>query len=104
MEKKLIKISVSPELNFAELNLRRKPDGQLSFNWEPIERLCANNGLDIAIFRDTHEDNVSSLIVAWYMEHLAQGGDRDPVQDELIAEAIAEDKHGGGYSHQPGRA
>lgn len=50
------------------------------------------------------EDNRSRLIVAWYAEHLRNGGDRDPVQDDLIAEAMAEERAGQHVSLPPGRA
>lgn len=104
MQKQLLKISVPADLDFADLDLRRLPDGQVEFNWAPIERLCAINGLDIAQFRDAHEDNVSGLLVAWYLEHLAHGGARDPVQDDLICEVLIEDESGGGISYPPGIA
>jgi hypothetical protein len=50
------------------------------------------------VFRNTPEDNVCSLLVAWYAEHLCRGGDHDPTMDNLIAEMIAEDA-AGGYSY-----
>lgn len=106
MPAEVVKIAIPANLEFAELNLTRTPDGDIEFDWAPIERICAESGLDIALFRDQHEDNanVSGLIVSWYAEHLARGGARDAVSDELLAEVMAEDEHGGGISHQPGRA
>lgn len=41
------------------------------------------------------EDNAASLIVGWYSAHLAAGGARDPVADDLIAETRVEDERGG---------
>lgn len=76
----------------------------MSFDWTPIERICAASDLPVEVLRDGPEDNVSGLIVQWYGAHLAAGGERDPVQDDLIAEARAEDAAGQPYSHQPGRA
>lgn len=98
-------IVIPDDLDFADLKLARDPlTGDVSFDWGPIERICIESGIDVSVFRDQHEDNVSGLIVQWYREHLARGGARDPVQDDLIAETIAEDAHGDGLSHQPGRA
>ena len=54
--------------------------------------------------RDQHEDNLAALILQWYAAHLAAGGTRDPVQDELVVEMLAEDALGGGYSHPTGHA
>jgi hypothetical protein len=97
-------LQVPDDLDFAALKLARDADGSVSFEWGPIERLCAVNGLDIEIFRDGPEDNISGLVVAWYLAHLEQGGAPDPVQDDLIAEAMAEDEFGGGFSYPPGTA
>lgn len=100
----LTTIKIPDDVQFADLKLARDSDGRVSFDWSPIERICEASGVDPAIFRDAPEDNVSGLIVAWYAEHLRGGGARDPVQDDLIAEAALEDELGGGISHQPGRA
>ena len=37
------------------------------------------------------EDALAALITTWYAQHLAAGGARDAVADDLIAEARAED-------------
>lgn len=104
-ERQLLAIVIPDDLDFADPRLARDPNtGEVVFNWEPIDRICRASGIDVAVFRDQHEDNVSGLIVHWYQEHLAHGRARDPVQDELLAEVIAEDALGGGISYQPGRA
>lgn len=73
-----MRIKIPTGINFADLNLARDPStGEVLFNWKPIETLCDYNGLDIAVFRERHED--------------------------LVAEAQLEDEHGGGISHPPGR-
>lgn len=99
-----ITLSVPDDLDFANLKLARDADGHVSFAWDPIERLCQINGIDIALFRDAPEDNVSGLITAWYFAHRQRGGAADPVQEDLIAETLLEDALGGGISHAPGRA
>lgn len=43
-------------------------------------------------------------MIAWYLAHLAQGGARDAVADELIAETAAEETAGQHYSLPPGKA
>ena len=89
---------------FSDLKLARHPSGDVAFDWAPVERICAASGLDIALFRESDEGNVAGLVVAWYRAHRAAGGDLDPTAEDLIAEAEAEDRLGGGQSHQPGRA
>jgi hypothetical protein len=105
MKTQLLKITIPPGLDFGDLKMSRIPEtGEVEFDWTPIERLCEQNGLDVEIFRDSDEENVAGLINSWYFAHLENGGARDPVQDDLIAEAMAEDEHGGGFSLPPGRA
>lgn len=99
-----LSLRIPDDLEFSALELKRDPDGAVSFRWDVIERLCVDSGIDPAIFKDGPEDNVSQLIVAWYREHLARGGARDAVQDDLIAEAADEDDFGAGLSYEPGRA
>lgn len=97
-------ITIPDGVQFSDLQLARDPDGALSFDWAPLERICAVSNIDIALLRDGPEDNVAGLLAAWYAEHLRRGGARDPVQDDLIAETMAEDARGQSVSHQPGRA
>lgn len=100
----LTPITIPDGIAFHALKLARDPDGHVSFAWPPIEAICAASGLDMALFRDGPEDNVAGLIIAWYQQHLAHGGAPDPVAEDLLAEVRAEDRLGGGLSHQPGRA
>jgi hypothetical protein len=97
-------ISIPDGLSFDALQLARDRDGHVSFSWEPIEAICAASNMDIAHFRDAPEDNVAGLIMAWYAEHLAHGGEHDKAADDLIAETMLENQHGGGFSHKPGAA
>ena len=100
-----LSIRIPDGVRFADLKLARDSQtGDISFDWEPINKICAASGIDPRMFTDTHEDNVSALIVQWYISALKNGEPRDAVQDDLIGETIAEDQRGGGLSHQPGRA
>ncbi len=103
-DKMLAQITIPDDVRFSDLHLARDADGMVYFDWRPIERICEVSGIDVALLRDGPEDNVSSLVVAWYAEHLRHGGERDPVQDDLIAEMLAEDTAGQHVSLPPGRA
>ena len=100
----MLTITIPAGLDFSALNLRRDADGNVSFDWSVIEQICEASGLDPAMFAESPEDNVASLITTWYRHHLENGGARDPVQDDLIAEAEAEDASGQFFSFPPGRA
>jgi hypothetical protein len=102
--KMLAHITIPDDVRFSDLKLARDVDGMVSFDWSPIERICQSSGIDMEIMRAGPEDNVSALIVAWYAEHLRHGGERDPVQDDLIAETEVEDRAGQHISLPPGRA
>lgn len=96
---------IPDDLDFAALKLSRDPEtGAVDFDSAPIVAICQASGLDPDLFTHGPEDNAAGLVSAWYAEHLARGGARDAVMDDLIAEADAEDARGGGFSHQPGRA
>lgn len=98
-------IAIIPDdVQFADLKLTRTSSGSVSFDWSPIERICAASGIDPAALRDGHEDNVAGLISAWYERHIAAGGAIDHVYEDLIAESLAETAAGQLYSHAPGRA
>lgn len=105
MSTQQLQIEIPDGLKFADLRLSRVPEtGALEFDWGPVERICEASGLDIAIFRDAPEDNVAGLLVAWYLAARSNGEPADPVQEDLMAEARAEDLLGSGQSYQPGRA
>lgn len=99
-----LRIVIPEGLSFEALKLTRASTGPVKFDWAPIEQICAGSGIDIALLRDGPEDNVAGLIIGWYAEHRAHGGAPDPVAEDLIDEARAEDAHGSGLSHQPGTA
>jgi len=88
-------ISVPEGLSIEDLHLTRDPvTGATEFNWAPLEAICRESGLDIALFRDMPEDNVAGLLMTWYRAHRDAGGAHDPVFEQLIAEAEAEDTFG----------
>lgn len=98
------RICIPDDVSFADLKLQRHTDGAVSFEWGPITRICEASDIDPALFRAGPPDNVSALIVHWYIHHLEQGGERDPIQDDLIAETLAEEAAGQRISLEPGRA
>lgn len=104
MQQQLTRVAIPDDIEFSDLKLARDPDGAVSFDWSVIERICHASGLPVEMMRDAPEDNVASLIIGWYQALRADGGPADPVADDLITEAGAEDAAGQSYSYQPGRA
>lgn len=102
---KTTRISIPDGLTFADLRLARDPaTDDVSFATDVIERVEAASGLPAGFLMGQDEDALADLIATWYASHLAAGGARDPVADDLIAEVRAEDAAGQPYSHAPGRA
>lgn len=92
MQKKLTRLAIPDDLAFEALKLTRDPrTGEVEFDWAPIEAICAASGVDVEVFKNGPEDNVSALIVAWYQAHRAAGGAADVVQEQILAEVAAED-------------
>lgn len=104
MQQHMAKIVIPDDVTIADLKFRRDPDGSVSFDWAPIRRICAASGLDVAVLRDGPEDNVAALIVQWYGQHRAHGGEPDPGMEDLIAEVGIEAARGQSVSLEPGRA
>lgn len=100
-----IPIALPEGMTFADLQLARDPaTGNVSFSTAVVERIERASGLPAGFFMGQEEDALASLITTWYAAHLEAGGERDPVADDLAAEAQAEDAAGQRYSHAPGRA
>lgn len=104
MRHQITRISIPDALKFSELQLAREPNGDVSFDWQIIERICTANNLPVEFFRDAPEENVTRLLVAWYQMHRQHGGSPDPVADDLIAETDAENAAGQPFSYPPTRA
>lgn len=103
--KKIVPISIPEGVSFADLHLARDPGtGDVSFDTAVIELIERESGLPHGFFMGQDEDALGELISTWYNRHIAAGGARDPVADDLIAEVGAEDAAGQPYSHTPGRA
>ena len=101
-QQKMEKVAIPVGMDFSELRLARLPKGGVSFDWSVIERVCQASGLPVGLFQDAPEDNLSELIVGWYQAHLQQGGERNPVADDLFYEVLLEESADQPVSHQPG--
>lgn len=96
-----VRVEIPDGLRFANLKLTRDPvTGEIEFDVKPLRKIAAASGLAASFFDD--ENNVSALIAAWYRDARAAGEPADPVQEDLIAEAAAEDA-AGSASYPPGR-
>ncbi len=101
---KITTIAIPAGLEFSALKLARDGSGDVSLDTAVVARIEKASGLPEGFFMTQPEGTLGELIVRWYGMHRAAGGAPDPVAEDLISEARAEDERGGGFSHQPGRA
>ncbi len=105
MQQQMLESLIIPEeIDFSDLRLSRHSDGSVSFDLDVIKRIFEISGVSEDIFLNASEDSVAGLVFNWYRKHLSNGGKADPVAEDLIAEAAAEDAAGQPYSFQPGSA
>ncbi|WP_460884063.1 hypothetical protein [Pseudaeromonas pectinilytica] len=104
MQQQLTQFAIPDDVSFSDLHLARDPDGGISLDWAPIERICEASGLSIDLFRSGPEDNLAALVTRWYTVHRQNGGDADAVADDLFTEALIEGAAGQHSSLAPGRA
>ncbi|SEL25029.1 hypothetical protein [Nitrosovibrio tenuis] len=66
-------------------------EGNIEFDWTLIEEICDASGIEVSEFHDERGDDVCGLVHQWYAEHLAHGGEKDPVMEEIILQAKIEE-------------
>lgn len=89
-----MKLVIPSDVRFCDLHLKREMDGEVAFEWWPLERVCEANGIDPEAFAEEDEGAVVELIVVWYQVHRECGGEPDLVQEQIMAEVLAEEKFG----------
>ena len=68
------------------MRLSRDPaTGDIEFDADVMRNICTDNDLLFS------EDVVTSILIAWYRYHRANGGNVDLVMEQIIAEVEAED-------------
>ena len=88
---KAFKLATS--IPFPDLRLQRADDGTISYDINVLQNLCAENGINADLIASS-EDNVSELLIAWYVSWRRSGGDADQTMEQLLAEISTEDEHG----------
>jgi hypothetical protein len=104
MKSQLLQIQIPDSIKFEDLALHMESDGSISFNTDVVNAICRASGVDIRVFEDGPEDNLSELINTWYCSHVENGGSKNPVMESMISEAKTENKLGNGFSYPAGRA
>lgn len=85
-----IELKIPDLMAFPSLEVSRSGSGSVLFSWDPIQEICDYNNISIDVFKNSHEENVTSLIHHWYGAYLDHGGTPDETMEALIAETKTE--------------
>ena len=68
---------------FADLKLRRCEADAIDLDMDLVKLICTLNGLDFEKVCQNPGPVVTSILTIWYKSHLAEGGESDPLMEEL---------------------
>lgn len=84
-------IKIPEDIGFKELDLKRdRLTGAISFNLGALVKICQNSGLALEqiLTKNADGNGTSDFLNTWYVSHLNEGGEKDPVMDELIKASL----------------
>ncbi len=84
-------LMIPDDVEFSDLKLSLAPDGSLAFDTQPINKICASNGIDASMLEEAH---VVLLIMNWYKMHRAADGSPDAVAEDMLGEVAVESATG----------
>ena len=68
---------------FADLKMRRCEDDAIDLDMDLVKLICTINSLDFNKVCQNPGPVVTSILTVWYKSHLAEGGQPDPLMEEL---------------------
>ena len=68
---------------FVDLKIRRCESDAIDLDMDLVKLVCHINGLDFARVLQDPGPVVTSILTVWYKNHLASGGQPDPLMEEL---------------------
>lgn len=105
MKQRKAKVVIPEHLSFSDLGLKRLDTGKIEFDWGVIQSICeSSEGLPLEHLEEGPEDNVVGLVLGWYMVIRENGGEIDPVAEQLVAEVMEEDGDGPSANEETGDA
>ena len=105
MEQRKARVVIPDHLSFADLGLKRLETGKIEFDWNVVKQICeSSEGLLLEHLEEGQGDNVVGLILGWHMVIRENGGETDPVAEELVAEVMEEESEGAPTDDDSGHA
>lgn len=84
--RKTIPINTPVDWRFSDLQLRRTPEGDISFDLDALQAVLVNGKADLDWLMSHHEDYLAELLTHLYAASVEHLGAEDPVVERLIAE------------------
>ena len=104
MEQRKARVVIPDHLSFSDLGLKRPETGKIEFEWDVVKQICeSSEGLPLENLEEGPEDNVVGLILGWYMVIRENGGETDPVAEELLAEVMENEAESVSTDDESGR-
>ena len=104
MEQRKARVVIPDHLSFSDLGLKRPETGKIEFEWDVVKQICeSSEGLSLKSLEEGPEDNVVGLILGWYMVIRENGGETDPVAEQLVAEVMEKEAEGDSTDDESGR-
>ena len=81
-----MQLAIPYGLEFEDLDLRRDPvSGAVHYRHETLSNFFTANRVDLDQIEDVEEFS-GAVLAAWYAWHIAHGGERDAVMDDIEEE------------------
>ena len=82
----LLTLKLPEGYTFADLKIRRCADDAIDLDMDLVKLVCTINGLDFDKVCQDPGPVVTSILTVWYKNHIAEGGQPDPLMEELKAQ------------------
>jgi hypothetical protein len=79
----LLTLNLPEGYTFADLKIRRVESDAIDLDMDLVKLICNINGLDFDKVRQDPGPVVTTILTVWYKSHLAEGGEPDPLMEEL---------------------
>ena len=79
----LLTLKLPEGYSFADLKIRRVESDAIDLDMELVKLICNINGLDFAKVCQDPGPVVTTILTVWYKSHIAEGGQPDPLMEEL---------------------
>nr|WP_295781812.1 hypothetical protein [Rhodoferax sp.] len=79
----LLTLKLPEGYSFADLKIRRVEADAIDLDMDLVKLVCTINGLDFDKVLQDPGPVVTTILTVWYKSHIADGGQSDPLMEEL---------------------